>query len=475
MDLTSSSRLANSRSFAAASVPHLHWHPLPSSARPRNRSNTGTDGAGGTPIGPKLGKGKPVHHHHPPHAGKPGLVHGGSRKTITEPQNVRRKSPQHQAIVPAAAGEIAKASGSESEKNIHHRYVDHHHHHHHDITPLQRSIASGVGTVFMSVTMNPLDVVKVRLQAQSKLLTNNGNSTGNHSNQVGRMSPKPISGIYRDLATSSSLGEKGYQLKTARLTGTFDGFRSIIRNEGFTRLWSGLVPTLLMRIPANVMYFTVYDGLKNQLGFESSHSSDLKSILITIFASGTGRTMSIVLTSPLDLIRTKLYSQYLTYPELGRCLRSGFQAEGVFSLWRGVGSTILRDVPYAILYWTNYELLKTQVMKVYDVSEATLAMTFWAGTASGVFASVVTTPFDVVKTNKQVAIGDVTSGAMSTTRQNTFSMMQQIRAQSGIRGLFAGVGPRVAMSAPASAILITCYEFTLHMFRDYNEKQCGLT
>ena len=57
--------------------------------------------------------------------------------------------------------------------------------------------------------------------------------------------------------------------------------------------------------------------------------------------------MSIVLTSPLDLIRTKLYSQYLTYPELGRCLRSGFQAEGVFSLWRGVGSTILRDVPYA--------------------------------------------------------------------------------------------------------------------------------
>ncbi|XP_054751371.2 probable mitochondrial glutathione transporter SLC25A40 [Lytechinus pictus] len=458
MDITSSSRLATSRSFAAASVPHLHWHPLPSSARPRSRTETDR----GVPSGHK---GKATHrHHHPPHLGH---LHGSGKETITEPQNVRRKSDTKHG------GEIGKIS--DTDKSLHHRYEHHHPFHHDDVTPLQRSIASGVGTVFMSVTMNPLDVVKVRLQAQHKLPTknSNSNSTGNHSNQVGRMSPKPISGIYRDLATSSSLGEKGYQPKPARLTGTVDGFRSIIRNEGFTRLWSGLVPTLLMRIPANVVYFSVYDGLKSQLGFESRHSSDLKSILITIFASGTGRTMSIVLTSPLDLIRTKLYSQYLTYPELVGCLRSGFQAEGIFSLWRGVGSTILRDAPYAILYWTNYELLKTQVMRVYNVTEPTVGITFWAGTASGVFASIVTTPFDVVKTNKQVAIGDVTSGAMSTTRQNTLRMMQQIRAQSGIRGLFAGVGPRVAMSAPASAILITCYEFTLHMFRDYNERQCG--
>lgn len=464
MDLTSASDPANCRSFAAASVPHLHWHPLPSSARRKKVGTTTTDA--GPPGGPKSKVTHHPHHHH-------GVRHGGKKTAIKEPQNVRRKTqPAH--VPPAKI-----KTSSDADKIVYHhdhshshRY-DHHHVHHHDVTPLQRSIASGVGTVFMSVTMNPIDVVKVRLQAQHKLPTKNV-IKGNHSNHVGKAYSKPISGIYRDLATSS-LGEKGYQSTAPRLTGTFDGFRTIIRNEGFTRLWSGLFPTLLMRIPANVVYFAVYDGLKNQLGFESSHSSDLKSILTTIFASGTGRTMSIALVSPLDLIRTKLYSQYLTYPELGRCLRSGFQAEGLFSLWRGVGSTILRDVPYAILYWTNYELLKTQVMKFYDVVEPTVGMTFWAGAASGVFASIVTTPFDVVKTNKQVAIGEVTSGAMSTTRQNTLRMMQQIRAQSGIRGLFAGVGPRVAMSAPASAILITCYETTLHMFRDYNEKQCGLT
>ena len=42
-------------------------------------------------------------------------------------------------------------------------------------------------------------------------------------------------------------------------TSTFDGMRKIARNEGFTTLWRGLSPTLLMTIPANIIYFTGYD------------------------------------------------------------------------------------------------------------------------------------------------------------------------------------------------------------------------
>lgn len=441
--MADSASSSSSRHFAAASVPHLHWPTVPAASRQKKSENT---------SGPKLA---------PPHA----HGHGGRKSTgsIPEPQNVRRKSQS--AIVPT--GTISKIGDTEKSVRFDTSHVE--------VTPLQRSIASGVGTVFMTLIMNPLDVVKVRLQAQHKLLAKKPISRGKK-----RLRPatNPISGIYREFCSAASLGEKGYQATTTpRLNGTFDAFRTIIKMEGVSRLWSGTIATLLMRIPCNVIYFTVYDGLKSWLGFESGHANDMKSILTTIFASGTARTMSIALVSPLDLIRTKLQSQYLTYPELGRCLKSGFQAEGVYSLWRGVGPTILRDVPYAIMYWTNYELLKTQVMKVCNVTEPTVAMTFWCGTASGVFASIITTPFDVVKTNKQIAIGEAANydGAPCPTRQNTWRMMQQIRAQSGISGLFAGVGPRVLMSAPASAILITCYEFTLHMFRDYNARQCGLT
>ena len=49
---------------------------------------------------------------------------------------------------------------------------------------------------------------------------------------------------------------------------------------------------------------------------------------------------------------------------------------------------ILLSLPLSIvLYWTNYELLKSWVMKIVDSREATVPITFFAGTASGVVSS----------------------------------------------------------------------------------------
>lgn len=46
------------------------------------------------------------------------------------------------------------------------------------------------------------------------------------------------------------------------INSTFDGLRKIARNEGFTTLWRGLSPTLVMTVPANIIYFTGYDWLR---------------------------------------------------------------------------------------------------------------------------------------------------------------------------------------------------------------------
>ncbi|CAL8256727.1 unnamed protein product [Boreogadus saida] len=40
-----------------------------------------------------------------------------------------------------------------------------------------------------------------------------------------------------------------------------DAFIKIIRHEGIKSLWSGLPPTLVMAVPATVIYFTCYDQL----------------------------------------------------------------------------------------------------------------------------------------------------------------------------------------------------------------------
>ena len=42
-------------------------------------------------------------------------------------------------------------------------------------------------------------------------------------------------------------------------------------------------------------------------------------------------------------------------------LRTAVLREGVTSLWRGLGVTLLRDVPFSAVYWACYEDLKVRL------------------------------------------------------------------------------------------------------------------
>lgn len=56
------------------------------------------------------------------------------------------------------------------------------------------------------------------------------------------------------------------------------------------------------------------------------------------------------LVSPLELIRTKMQSKKLSYLEVHQALRSLLEYHGYRGLWKGLGSTLLRDVPFSGKY-----------------------------------------------------------------------------------------------------------------------------
>lgn len=87
--------------------------------------------------------------------------------------------------------------------------------------------------------------------------------------------------------------------------------------------------------------------------------------------------------SPVELIRTKLQAQKQSYRELTSCIRSAVQSEGWLSLWRGLGPTLLRDVPFSAMYWYNYEICKRQLCQRYHTREPTFAISFASGALSG--------------------------------------------------------------------------------------------
>lgn len=339
------------------------------------------------------------------------------------------------------------------------------------ISPVQQMLASGTGALLTSIFVTPLDVVKIRLQAQQTPF-HQASESAPWSRVIRPSKWKCFlycNGLMDHIYVCQNRTSCTSWYKTpTHFSGTLDAFVKITRHEGLKSLWSGLPPTLVMAVPATVIYFTCYDQLRDflryGLGFQGSH--------IPLVAGGLARLGAVTVISPLELVRTKMQSCRLSYSELAVCIRSAVAQDGLLSLWRGWGPTVLRDVPFSALYWFNYELVKAQLCEQSRMPQANFSISFTAGAVSGAIAAILTLPFDVVKTRRQIQLGEMdTLGVPLKRTTSTWHIMKGIWTELGYRGLFAGFMPRVIKVAPACAVMISSYEFGKSFFQKMNRER----
>lgn len=262
------------------------------------------------------------------------------------------------------------------------------------VTPLQQMMASCAGAVVTSLMVTPLDVVKIRLQAQ-----NNPFPKGKcflYSN-----------GLMDHICICEEESKKAWYKKPGNFHGTLDAFLKIVRNEGIKSLWSGLPPTLVMAVPATVIYFTCYEQLST-------------------------------------FLKTKLGENETRIP-------------------------IVAGIVARSMYWYNYENLRRWLCEKSDLYESTFMINFTAGALSGSFAAVATLPFDVVKTQKQTQLWTHEYCKFpEPLDMSTWSIMKNIVADRGFSGLFTGLIPRLVKIVPACAIMISSYELGKGFFQQQN-------
>nr|XP_045016447.1 solute carrier family 25 member 40 isoform X4 [Jaculus jaculus] len=214
------------------------------------------------------------------------------------------------------------------------------------VTPLQQMLSSCAGAILTSLMVTPLDVVKIRLQAQSNPF------------------PKGKCFVYSnglmDHMCICEGGKKAWYKKPGNFHGTWDAFLKILRNEGIKSLWSGLPPTLVMAVPATVVYFTCYEQLSALLRSKLGENETR----IPIVAGIVARFGAVTMISPLELIRTKMQSKKFSYKELHLFISKKVSEDGWISLWKGWAPTVLRDVPFSVsvpLHMSTWAIMKNIV------------------------------------------------------------------------------------------------------------------
>ena len=282
---------------------------------------------------------------------------------------------------------------------------------------------------------------------------------------------------------------------------TFDGLRKIARNEGITTLWRGLSPTLVMTVPANIIYFTGYDWLR--FNGQSPINRLFPDSTAPLVAGATARIVAASAVGPIEMLRTRMQASRSTggshFTEAVRGIREMVSSHGYTSLWRGLTLTLWRDVPFSGIYWWGYETIKGQLTNVRERSRgrdlevggsrsrarsrsqsrenhtATFVDSFISGATSGAVASILTTPFDVGKTRRQTfkECSGGKTGAEKTLAPEERSMprfLWHIFRTEGVAGLWRGWIPRTLKVAPACAIMISSYEVGKRAFRSVNER-----
>ncbi|PUZ47390.1 hypothetical protein GQ55_7G160700 [Panicum hallii var. hallii] len=183
----------------------------------------------------------------------------------------------------------------------------------------EKALAGGLSGVSAQVVASPADLIKVRMQADSRLLS------------------------------------QGIQ---PRYSGITDAFTKIIRAEGFLGLWKGVVPNAQRAFLVNIGELTCYDQAKHFIIRKQICDDNLYAHTLASVASGLSAT---TLSCPADVIKTRMMNQgegKALYRNSYDCLVKTVRHEGITALWKGFLPTWARLGPWQFVFWVSYEKLR---------------------------------------------------------------------------------------------------------------------
>ncbi|XP_061075183.1 mitochondrial glutamate carrier 1-like isoform X2 [Conger conger] len=132
--------------------------------------------------------------------------------------------------------------------------------------------------------------------------------------------------------------------------------------------------------------------------------------------------------------------------------RELLRSQGVSGLYRGLGATIMRDVPFSIVYFPLFANLNRLGADSPNGS-APFYWSFLSGCAAGSFAAVVVNPCDVIKTRLQ----SLNKGASEESYSGVVDCFSKILRREGPRAFLKGAGCRALVIAPLFGIAQVMY------------------
>ncbi|CAO3635026.1 unnamed protein product [Cunninghamella blakesleeana] len=253
------------------------------------------------------------------------------------------------------------------------------------------------------------------------------------------------------------------QVGQGKFNGAWDCAVQTVKNEGILALYKGMLSPIIGIGAVNALLFAANSQFRK---LQQEHPDQVLTLgQIGLAGAGAGIVNSI-LASPVELLKIKMQAQYGNSSAGGGqryftgpidCAKYLIQRDGWMNgLGRGMYATIIREIPAYFGFYVGFEMVKRHITKD-QKEDASVVQLMVSGAAGGVGYWIFSYPFDVVKSVVQNQVENP-KGFYIT------SVMKQIVARDGVRGLFRGFAPTILRSLPAAGATFTAYELSMRMF-----------
>jgi len=142
------------------------------------------------------------------------------------------------------------------------------------------------------------------------------------------------------------------RLQLGRYSGALDCVTKVAQTGGVLALWKGLPAASAMNVPYTAIVTATNETLQSM--FEGN-SSALTTISGYFLCAGFSGGVAAALTSPLDVLKTRLQTQELSFSEL---IRSTYKTSGLAGFFHGTLPRICLATPAAAVSWGTYETIR---------------------------------------------------------------------------------------------------------------------
>lgn len=274
--------------------------------------------------------------------------------------------------------------------------------------------------------------------------------------------------------------------------GPIDVLVRTARTEGIRGFYRGFGAVIVGGTPGTVMYLCSYEIAKEALGKavqdqgQLQHARSQESLrqagsdFVVHFSSGiVAEAVACIVYVPVDVIKERLQVQHASssletmsqgqYHSSWHALQTISKTEGILTLYKGYGATLLSFGSYSGLFFLFYERLLKQTRDYLATTDHSFyhgqqkVPFYWTvvcSCAAGAVASWLTSPLDMAKLRLQIQRGQTESGVQTTqvAYRGIVDCLTQSYRKGGIQGLFRGAGARVLHFAPATTVTMTAYE-----------------